>query len=262
MGMLGNGTPGDMGQDDSIGESDFDGESGLGGMDPTTGMANIGSWATAKDPNRTMSQVLGLFSKQDDPTVSMAKAYGPKGKGYAYSDSFNFDKNVEQHVNFIVDLMDKQFFDKYSRQFAHLSKTKGKLNFGLKDSKSVYDAMTEDEKEAMKEDAKASTFGILSGIPDNIKDDVAMGVNVTVANMISDDKRSYGPKADTKAIPDYFNLTKHKGFWGKAKTIKDNANWMAYSYISDLDATIANMLGEEPGTQSDVTAMEGGESNQ
>jgi hypothetical protein len=89
--------------------------------------------------------------------------------------------------------------------------------------------MTEDEKEAMKADAKASTFGILSGIPDNIKDDVAMGVNVTVANMISDDKRSYGPKADTKAIPDYFNLTKHKGFWGKAKTIKDNANWMAYS---------------------------------
>jgi hypothetical protein len=76
--------------------------------------------------------------------------------------------------------------------------------------------------------------------------------------MISDDKRSYGPKADTKAIPDYFNLTKHKGFWGKAKTVKDNANWIAYSYISDLDATIANMLGEDPSKDSNVTAMDEG----
>jgi hypothetical protein len=251
MGMLGNGTPGDMGQDDSIGEGDFGPEgnetssdpvSGLSGMDPTTGMANIGSWATAKDPNRTMSQVMGLFSKEDDPTVSMAKAYGPKGKGYAYSDSFS-SKSAQQHTNFVVDLMDKSFQAKYGKS--------------LKDSKSVHDAMTKDEQDAMIAEAKANTKGILSGIPADIRDEVNLGINVTIAQMMG-----YSPVADTDAIPDWFGLPKETGWMSKAKAWAKNIDFNAYNLFAKTDATMLNMLGEEPGTQSDVTAMEGGESNQ
>jgi len=244
MGMLGNGTPGDMGQDDSIGENDFGGElgaSGLGGMDPETGMANIGSWATAKDPNRTMDQVMGMF---DDDPVAMAKGYGPKGIGYQYSDSFS-SKNAKAHTAFMVSLMEKSFQAKYGKS--------------LKDSRSVYDAMTEEEQEAMIADAKANTTGILSGIPANMRDDVAMGISVTIADMMG-----YGPKADTKAIPDFLGLPKV----GYFATIKDNLPWTGYKAAlsfkgNSLEAQIANFLGEDPSQDSNVTAMdEGGESNQ
>jgi hypothetical protein len=239
MGMLGNGTPGDMGQDDSIGESDFDGESGLGGMDPTTGMANIGSWATAKDPNRTMDQVMGMF---DDDPVAMAKGYGPKGRGYAYSDSFS-SKSAQQHTNFVVDLMDKSFQAKYGKS--------------LKDSKSVHDAMTKDEQDAMIAEAKANTKGILSGIPEDIRDEVNLGINVTIAQMMG-----YSPVADTDAIPDWFGIPKETGWMSKATAWAKNVEFNLYNSLAKTDATMLNMLGEEPGTQSDVTAMEGGESNQ
>lgn len=233
MGMLN----GDMGQDDTIGEDDFGGESGLGGMDPETGMANIGSWATAKDPNRTMSQVMGLF---DDDPIAMAKGYGPKGVGYAYSDSFDFSKSAKEHTNFVVDLMDKSFQAKYGKS--------------LKESKNVYDAMTKDEKEAMKADAMASTKGILSGIPDAIKDEVAQGVNVSIANMMG-----YGPQVDTDTIPDWFGLPVLSGWTAAAKTALRNARFTAYNIMANTDAQIANMLGEEPGTSSpDMAALEGG----
>ena len=239
MGMLGNGTPGDMGQDDSIGESDFDGESGLGGMDPTTGMANIGSWATAKDPNRTMTQVMGMF---DDDPVAMAKGYGLKGKGYAYSDSFDFSKSAKQHTNFVVDLMDKSFQAKYGKS--------------LKDSKSVHDAMTKDEKAAMVADALANTKGILSGIPANIRDEVNLGINVTIAQMMG-----YGPVADTVAIPDWFGIPKETGWMSKAKAYAKNYEFNLYNAIANTDATMLNMLGEDPSQDSNVTAMEEGGNN-
>ena len=235
MGMLN----GDMGQDDTIGEDDFGGESGLGGMDPETGMANIGSWATAKDPNRTMAQVMGLF---DDDPIAMAKGYGPKGVGYAYSDSFDFSKSAKEHTNFVVDLMDKSFQAKYGKS--------------LKESKNVYDAMTKDEKEAMKADAMASTKGILSGIPDAIKDEVAQGVNVSIANMMG-----YGPQVDTDEIPDWFGLPVLSGWTAAAKTALRNAKFTAYNVMAKTDAQIANMLGEEPGTSTspDMAAIESGQ---
>ena len=261
MGMLN----GDMGQDDTIGESDFGPEgnetssnpvSGLSGMvtdkdAPNFGQPNIGSWATAKNEDRSITDVMGLFN--DDP-VAMGKAYGSKGKGYTYSDSFDFSKTAIQHTNFIVDLMNKEF-----------QKTYG---VGLKDAKSVRDAMTKDQKEAMSKDADAKTNAILSGIPDDMKDEVAMGVNLSVANLMG-----YGPKFDTKEIPDWYSkfhgLPKIGGWaWTeKAKAIVKNPEWTGYKTGlllegTSLEAVINNMLGEDPSQESDVTAMEGGESNQ
>jgi hypothetical protein len=233
MGMLN----GDMGQDDTIGEDDFGGESGLGGMDPETGQPNIGSWATAKNEDRSITDVMGLFN--DDP-VAMGKAYGLKGKGYAYSDSFDFSKTALQHTNFIVDLMNKEF-----------QKTYGK---DLKDSKSVHDAMTDEQKEAMIADANAKTNAILSGIPDNIRDEVNLGINVTIANMMG-----YGPLSDTDQIPDWFGLPKETGFFAKAKAWAKNTEFNIYNTIAKTDATMLNMLGEEPGRVSDVTAIESGD---
>jgi hypothetical protein len=247
MGMLN----GDMGQDDTIGEDDFGGLSGLGGMDPETGQPNIGSWATAKEPDRTMDQAMSLFSKEDDPATSMAKAYGLKGKGYTYSDSFDFSKTALQHTNFIVDLMNKEF-----------QKTYG---VGLKDAKSVRDAMTKDQKEAMSKDADTKTNAILSGIPDNIKDEVAMGVNLSVANLMG-----YGPNFDTKEIPDWYSkfhgLPKIGGWaWTEAaKAIVKNPEWTGYKTGlilegTSLAAVINNMLGEDPSQEPDVTAIESGD---
>ena len=231
MGMLN----GDMGQDDTIGEDDFGGLSGLGGMDPETGQPNIGSWATAKDPNRTMDKVMGMF---DDDPVAMAKGYGPKGIGYQHSDSFNFDKSAKQHTNFVMDLLDKEFQNKYGKP--------------LTDFKSHLDSLDEKEKEAFKDDATKAATAALVGIPDNIRDAVAQGINVNFATIMGYAPTHAGANVPAHVVED-LNL-KEPGAWNLL------ANYYYDEFTDQFGQQLMNtMLGEEPGTKSDVTAIESGD---
>ena len=177
MGMLGNGTPGDMGQDDSIGESDFGPEGNETSSNPVSGLSGTGGIGAFKD----FDTEVDLFTR--DPkgwTQSYGSRFGYDAKNLNIENQIIEKDPVKAHTNFLSNLLEMEISKEFDVPFSTV-KDKRQLDKSFIDK---YQLNSINPKNLSVEDQNFRD-NFMQAMKDNVTS-IAMGVPEDIAQEVID----------------------------------------------------------------------------